>query len=94
MSNLHPLFQTIVDHQMPTGVYKFVPYQPKIAELELTIKLLREENRQLRSSLAQATETIELVCCGAGIECPECGKQRPCLCHDRGESPSITKEKL
>jgi hypothetical protein len=79
---------------MPTGVFKFVEDPRKIAELELTIKLLREENRQLRSELAQANQTIEDVCCGAGIECPTCGKQRPCLCHDVGESPSITKEKL
>lgn len=28
--------------------------------------------------------TLEDVACGAGIECPTCHRQRPCLCCDHG----------
>lgn len=53
---------------------------------------LLEEISRLKKELAEANkraddnwETIEDVCTGEGLACPDCGKKRPCLCHDTGE---------
>ncbi len=46
---------------------------------------LEDENESLREQLAECRQTIEDVAIGQALECPTCGKFRPCCC-DKGES--------
>jgi hypothetical protein len=49
---------------------------------------LADTQRKLILAKAEAAShwaTIEDLACGAGIQCPDCGKQRPCLCQDAGK---------
>ena len=51
-----------------------------IAYLE---EALKEANRRADDNWG----ILESVACGEGLECPSCGKQRPCLCSDLGAKP-------
>lgn len=46
-----------------------------IMSLKATISELQQQNQDTWS-------TLEDIACGATIECPSCGKSRPCLCQD------------
>lgn len=53
-----------------------------VAALEAKVASLEQQNRHLLCAIASANETIEDVCTGAGLTCPNCNKKRPCLCQD------------
>jgi hypothetical protein len=54
-------------------------------EYRAQLDVLLAENERLKQELSEHWSCIEDICCGAGIECPKCGKQRPCCCNDLGE---------
>jgi hypothetical protein len=61
-------------------------------EYRLQLDYVEMENRKQAETIARLTlelqsanQCLEDVCTGAGLECPVCGKQRPCCCMDLGE---------
>jgi hypothetical protein len=59
-------------------------YRAMCDERDRIIENLQEENAILKKALEESRQTIEDVCIGQALECPDCGKFRPCLCHDKG----------
>jgi hypothetical protein len=53
-----------------------------IRDLRATIAALELRITELLLQLSQANQTIEDVACGTRLDCPRCGKVRPCLCQD------------
>ena len=51
--------------------------------LKLNAKLIDDLWKQKRID-RETWETLEDVATGAGLECPLCHKNRPCLCFDTG----------
>lgn len=57
---------------------------PTYSDLLARVGELEKELAEAKKEACDNWQVLESVCCGEGIPCVKCGKQRPCLCQDTG----------